>query len=96
MKTGTQRRFAWLGGLAMTIALAALAYGVVLGTEENSAEAAAAPACKTFTKEEDCTARQDCSWVKASIDAKTGKEKRKAYCRAKPKPKPKTKDKTKT
>jgi hypothetical protein len=95
MKTGKERRFtAWLGGLAITIALAVLAYGVVLGTEENSAEAATAPACKTFTTEEACTAREDCSWVKASIDAKTGKEKRKAYCRNKPKPK--TKDKTKT
>jgi hypothetical protein len=95
MKTGTERRFAaWLGGVAITIAVAALAYGVVLGTEENAAEAAAAPACKTFTKEEDCTARQDCSWVKASIDPKTQKEKRKAYCRNKPKAK--TKDKTKT
>jgi hypothetical protein len=79
---------------AITIAVGVLAYGSLIASHDNSAEAAAAPACKTFTKEEDCTARQDCSWVKASIDAKTGKEKRKAYCRAKPKPK--TKDKTKT
>jgi hypothetical protein len=97
MKTGKERRFAhWLGTTAITIALAVLAYGVVVGTEENSAEAAAAPACKTFTTEEACKAREDCSWVKASIDAKTGKEKRKAYCRNKPKPKPKPKDKSKT
>jgi hypothetical protein len=40
-----------------------------------------------MTAEADCTARTDCSWVKASIDAKTGKEKRKAYCRSKPKSK---------
>jgi hypothetical protein len=82
----------WLGTSAITIALAVLAYGVVLGTHKLKAETAPPPAaCKTITEEEGCKAREDCSWVKASIDPKTKKEKRKAYCRAKPKPKTKTK-----
>jgi hypothetical protein len=47
------------------------------------------PACKTLKEEDACKAREDCTWVKASVDAKTGKEKRKAYCRTKPKAKKK-------
>lgn len=31
-----------------------------------------------------CAANAECGWVAASVDAKTGKEKRKAYCRKKP------------
>jgi hypothetical protein len=82
----------WLGTSAITIALAVLAYGVVLGSHKLNAETAPPPpACKTFTDEASCTAREDCGWVKASIDPKTKKEKRKAYCRNKPKPKTKTK-----
>ena len=49
----------------------------------------APPACNTLKDETACKARADCSWVKASVDAKTGKEKRKAYCRRKPAPRKK-------
>ena len=64
-----------------------------LGAGGVSAEEKKAPptaACKTIKDETGCVARTDCSWVKASIDPKTKKEKRRAYCRSKPKPKPKT------
>ena len=45
------------------------------------------PACNTLKDETGCGAREDCTWVAASIDTKTQKEKRKAYCRSKPKAK---------
>jgi hypothetical protein len=70
---------------AAAIVLAALAYGGV-SAEEKKAEPKPA-ACKSMKAEADCTARDDCSWVQASVDKKTGKEKRKAYCRVKPKSK---------
>jgi hypothetical protein len=44
-----------------------------------------APACNALKEEGGCEARDDCSWVKAVINEKTGKEKRRAYCWAKPK-----------
>ena len=71
---------------AAAIVFAALAYGGVSAEEKKKAEPKPA-ACKTMTAEADCTARTDCSWVNASVDKKTGKEKRKAYCRTKPKSK---------
>jgi hypothetical protein len=72
---------------AAAIVFAALAYGGVSAEEKKKAAEPKPAACKTMTAEADCTARTDCSWVKASIDAKSGKEKRKAYCRTKPKSK---------
>jgi len=73
-----------IGGAA--IVMEDLAFGGVSAEEKKKAEPKPA-ACKTMTAEADCTAREDCSWVQASVDKKTGKEKRKAYCRTKPKPK---------
>ena len=75
-----------LGIGAAAIVLAALAFGGVSAEEKKKAEPKPA-ACKSMTAESDCTARDDCGWVQASVDKKTGKEKRKAYCRTKPKPK---------
>jgi len=75
-----------LGIGAAAIVLAALALGGVSAEEKKKAEPKP-PACKSMKMEADCTARSDCSWVKASINAKTGKETRKAYCRTKPKSK---------
>ena len=69
--------------------LVALAYGTVVAAEKKKTEAAA-PACKSFNDEAACKASEDCSWVAASVDDKTGKEKRRAYCRTKPKPRTKT------
>ena len=66
---------------AAAIVLAALAFGTGAVAEK----AKAPPACRTIKVEADCTARDDCTWVAATISKKTGKETRKAYCRSKPK-----------
>ncbi len=76
-----------LGIGAAAIVFAALAYGGVSAEEKKKAPEPKAAACNSLKVEADCTARTDCSWVHASIDKKTGKEKRKAYCRSKPKSK---------
>jgi hypothetical protein len=67
---------------AAAIVLLAASYGKV------SAETAPKPpACKTVTEEDTCKGRDDCTWVSAAVDSKTGKEKRKAYCRRAPRTK---------
>ena len=43
-----------------------------------------AAACNSVKEEFQCKDRQDCQWVAAVVDSKTGKEKRKAYCRRGP------------
>ena len=63
----------------------AVAFVLAASIANVSAETAAPPpACKTLKDEAACKARDDCSWVAAVVDSKTGKEKRKAYCRKKP------------
>ncbi len=42
-------------------------------------------ACNAITEEAACKANATCSWIAALMDAKTGKQKRKAYCKTKPK-----------
>jgi hypothetical protein len=37
--------------------------------------------CNSLTEETACKANDTCRWIGASTDAKTGKQKRKAYCR---------------
>lgn len=74
-----------LGVTAIAVVVAAMAFGGGAAAEK----AKAPPACKTIKVEADCKAREDCTWVAASISKKTGKETRKAYCRAKPKTKKK-------
>ncbi|MET0924219.1 MAG: hypothetical protein ABWY47_13865 [Xanthobacteraceae bacterium] len=65
-------------GIAAVVLLAA-SFGNV------SAETAPKPpACTTLKEESACKAREDCQWVAAVVDSKTGKEKRKAYCRKAP------------
>jgi hypothetical protein len=88
-------------GLATAIAAAAMAALVFSGAhaQQKAPEKAAAPAAKTekkvakpksacnaITEEAGCKADATCAWVAALMDAKTGKQKRKAYCRTKPKP----------
>jgi hypothetical protein len=74
---------------AAAIVIAALTYGGVSAEEKKKGEPKP-PTCNSLKDETACKAREDCSWIAASIDAKTNKEKRKAYCRAKPKSKKKT------
>jgi hypothetical protein len=74
---------------AAALILSAFAYGGVSIAAEKKKEAAKRPpACNSLKVEADCTARDDCTWVDAVVDKKSGKEKRRAYCRAKPKAKP--------
>lgn len=60
------------------------------GTPAAAPAAKAAPkpksACNALTDEAACKANTTCSWIAALVDAKTGKQKRKAYCRTKPRP----------
>jgi hypothetical protein len=78
-----------LGISAAAIMLAALAYGGVSAQEKKTAQAKPA-ACNSLKDETACMGRDDCSWIAASVDPKTNKTKRKAYCRSKPKSKTKT------
>ena len=82
-----------LGISAATAALAVFGYTAQLqaqATPKAEPKAAAKkpappPKCNTLKTQAACEARDDCSWVAESKDAKTGKVKAKAYCRAKPK-----------
>ena len=71
-----------------TLGLSAAAFALTMfaaSVSNVSAQAPAKPpACNTLKEEAACKAREDCSWVSAIVDSKTGKEKRKAYCRKKP------------
>ncbi len=70
---------------AAALVLSAVTYGGVSAAEKKKEAAPKAAACNTIKDEKACEARQDCTWVAAVTDAKTGKQKRRAYCRAKPK-----------
>ena len=96
------RGYAWGLGAAAAIALAMFAFSA---DAQQKAPEKAEPAAKTekkvkpksvcnsITEEAACKANATCAWVAALMDAKTGKQKRKAYCRTKPKPPTKKKDK---
>lgn len=73
---------------AAALVLSAFAYGGVSAAEKKKEAAPKPPACNSLKAEAGCEARQDCTWVAAVVDKKSGKEKRRAYCRAKPKAKP--------
>jgi len=79
-----------VGLSAAALIIAALVYGGVSAQERRTAEAKAA-ACNSLKDESACGGREDCSWIAASVDPKTNKEKRRAYCRSKPKSKAKAK-----
>jgi hypothetical protein len=80
-----------LGVWVATVALTLFAFGAAAQNTKATTPApkvAAKPAaCNALKAEADCKARSDCEWVSASIDPKTQKEKRRAYCKSKPKPK---------
>ncbi len=70
---------------AAALVLSAFVYGDVSAAEKKKEVAKRPVACNTIKEESACTPREDCTWVDAVKDAKTGKQKRRAYCRAKPK-----------
>jgi hypothetical protein len=75
---------------AAALIISAFAYGGVSAAEKKKEAAPKPAACNSLKAEGECEARQDCTWVAAVMDKKSGKEKRRAYCRAKPKAKKKT------
>jgi len=79
-----------LGLSAAGLFIGAFVYGGVSVQERRTAEAKPA-ACNSLKDESACGGRDDCSWIAASVDPKTNKEKRRAYCRSKPKSKAKAK-----
>jgi len=73
--------------LKTTLGMLGVAAVVLLATSFANVSTETAPkppACNTLKKKTACKARDDCQWVAAVVDSKTGKEKRKAYCRRKP------------
>jgi len=74
-------------GWGIIAAAAALALFTCAATAQDKKAAAKPAACNALKAETDCQARTDCQWVAASVDPKTKKEKRKAYCRSQPKSK---------
>jgi hypothetical protein len=92
-KTDTLRlslsQFGW------TLKLSILAAALVLGTaapaqqkspQSSPAKATTKSACNQISDAAKCKADATCSWIAALTDSKTGKQKRKAYCRTKSKP----------
>lgn len=61
-------------------------------TEAKKPEPKPKSACNALKDEAACKANAECQWIAASVDSKTGKEKRKAYCRTKPKSAKKAKE----
>jgi predicted small secreted protein len=73
-------------GLGVLAAAAVVCLSVVAGAQD---KAKPKSACNAIKEETACKADQTCSWVAALKDEKTGKQKRRAYCKSKPKPKTK-------
>jgi hypothetical protein len=85
--TSTQRYA--LGALA---AGALMSLTVIAGAQD---KAKPKSECNAIKEEAACKAKTTCTWIAALVDQKTGKQKRRAYCKTKSKPKvkvPKTKE----
>jgi hypothetical protein len=73
--------FTGLGALALAAALGSVPIAVAQQSKEPVKRP---PACNAISAKATCEARTDCQWVPAVAD-KDGKQKRKAFCKAKPK-----------
>jgi hypothetical protein len=70
--------------LGASVAAAVLLLGVASyaqTTEPAKKPAKTKSVCNAITEETACKSNDTCRWVAALMDAKTGKQKRKAYCR---------------
>ena len=67
--------------LGASAAAAVLLLGVAAYAQDAKKPAKAKSTCNALTEETACKANDTCRWVAALMDAKTGKQKRKAYCR---------------
>lgn len=85
-RTGTPVNTMSRYGLGALAAAALLGLSMIAGPQVQAKTKSACNAIKDMTA---CKANATCSWVSASIDKATGKQKRRAYCRTKPKRKPK-------
>jgi hypothetical protein len=84
------RQFGWT--LKLLVMTAALLLGTAAQAQQKApqspaAKATAKSACNQISDEAKCKAEATCSWIAALTDSKTGKQKRKAYCRTKSEPK---------
>ena len=73
-------------GLGALAAAAVLCLSVVAGAQDKTK---AKSVCNAIKEEAACKADTTCTWIAALMDQKTGKQKRRAYCKSKPKPKAK-------
>jgi hypothetical protein len=73
--TGKGRLFASAAAAVLLMGASALAQ------EATKKPSKGKSACNAITEETACKAKETCRWIAASVDQKTGKEKRKAYCR---------------
>lgn len=80
-------------GFIMAVSAAAFVATVTLGGIAGAQEKKSPPKvkskCNSITEETACKADTTCTWIAASVDSKTGKQKRKAYCKTKSTPKKK-------
>jgi len=80
-----------LGISAAAVALVLFGYAAQAQAPKKEEPKAAAkkpappPKCNSLKTQATCEARDDCRWVSASIDEKTKKQKKAAYCQSKPK-----------
>jgi hypothetical protein len=77
--------------LKLSILAAALSLGAAAQAQQKSPQSsppkgAMKSACNQISDAAKCKAEATCSWIAALTDSKTGKQKRKAYCRTKSKP----------
>ena len=82
-------QFGWT--LKLLVMTAALLLGIAAQAQQKAPQSPAAKAttksaCNQISDEAKCKAEATCSWIAALTDSKTGKQKRKAYCRTKSKP----------
>ena len=71
---------------AKLLGVAAAVAVLLVGASGMAQDAAKKPgktksACNAITEETACKAKDSCRWIAAIMDEKTGKPKRKAYCR---------------
>jgi hypothetical protein len=85
------------GVIVAASAVAFVAFGTIAGAQEKKTtttttttpatkvakEPKAKSACNAITEEKACRADSTCLWIAALVDAKTGTQKRKAYCKTK-------------
>ena len=70
--------------LGLCVAAAALAgAGHIASAQKATGAKVPKSACNAISEEAKCKAETKCSWVGALVDSKTGKQKRRAYCRTK-------------